>query len=151
MKDNETKQKFIELRAKGLSFDKISSEESAHYRPLNELNVSKQTLINWQSEFVEEIDNLKAMELEALYEQFYLQKRDRIERFGKLLDRLHNEIESRDLKEMDTDKLINLYLKVYSNAIAELATLEFKDEQDIKTDKRARQNSKTFAERLASF
>ena len=89
MKDNETKQKFIFLRAKGLSFDKIS----------NELNVSKQTLINWQSEFVSEIDNLKSMELEALYERFALLKQDRIERFGKLLDRLHNEIENRDLKE----------------------------------------------------
>lgn len=141
MKDNETKQKFIELRAKGLSFDKIS----------NELNVSKQTLITWQSEFVEEINNLKAMELEALYEQFYLQKQDRIERFGKLLDRLHNEIELRDLKEVDTDKLINLYLKVYSNAISELEALNFKDEQDIKTDKLARQNLKTLAERLTSF
>jgi transcriptional regulator with XRE-family HTH domain len=141
MKDNETKQKFIELRAKGLSFDKIS----------NELNVSKQTLITWQSEFVEEINNLKAMELEALYEQFYLQKQDRIERFGKLLDRLHNEIELRDLKEVDTDKLINLYLKVYSNAISELDALNFKDEQDIKTDKLARQNLKTLAERLTSF
>lgn len=139
MKDNETKQKFIELRAKGLSFDKIS----------NELNVSKQTLINWQSEFVEEIDNLKSMELEALYEQFYLQKQDRIERFGKLLDRLHNEIENRDLKEMDTYKLIDLYLKVYSNAIAELTTLNFKDEQDIEINKLARQNSKNSAERLA--
>lgn len=116
MKDNETKQKFIELRAKGLSFDKIG----------NELNVSKQTLINWQSEFVEEIDNLKSMELEALYEQFYLQKRQRIERFGKLLDRLQNEIESRDLQELETGKLIDLYLKVYSDTIAELTTLNFK-------------------------
>lgn len=141
MKDNETKQQFIELRAKGLSFDKIS----------NELNVSKQTLINWQSEFVEEIDNLKSMELEALYEQFYLQKRQRIERFGKLLDRLQNEIESRDLQELETGKLIDLYLKVYSDTIAELTTLNFKDEQDIKTNKLARQNSKNSAERLAKF
>ncbi|HID42957.1 MAG TPA: hypothetical protein EYP30_04135 [Archaeoglobaceae archaeon] len=133
MKDNETKQKFIELRAKGLSFDKIS----------NELNVSKQTLINWQSEFLEEIANLKAVELEALYEQFYLQKRDRIERFGKLLDRLHNEIEHRDLSALETGKLIDLYLKVYSNAVAELATLNFKDEQDLKTDKLTRQYLKT--------
>jgi len=37
MKDQQTKEKFIELRAKGLSFDKISRE----------LRISKQTLINW--------------------------------------------------------------------------------------------------------
>ena len=140
MKDNETKQQFIELRAKGRSFDKIS----------NELNVSKQTLINWQSEFVEEIGNLRAMELEALYEQFYLQKRDRIERLGKLLDRLHNEIENRDLKEMETDKLIDLYLKVYSNAVAELATLKlkFKDDDEVRINKVARQNIKNSDQRM---
>lgn len=37
MKDQETKERFIELRAKGLSFDKISKE----------LKVSKQILIDW--------------------------------------------------------------------------------------------------------
>lgn len=51
MKDTDTKQRFIELRAKGLSFDKISDK----------LNTSKQTLINWQSEFNAEIANLKAV------------------------------------------------------------------------------------------
>ena len=36
MKDQETKEKFVELRAKGLSFDRIAQE----------LHVSKQSLIN---------------------------------------------------------------------------------------------------------
>jgi len=43
MKENkhELKQRFIEMRAKDISYDKISKE----------LGVSKQTLINWSKEF----------------------------------------------------------------------------------------------------
>ena len=48
----ETKEKFIELRAKGWSFDKIAKE----------LGKAKQTLINWSKELEDEIDNLKALE-----------------------------------------------------------------------------------------
>lgn len=123
LKDNETKQRFIELRAQGLSFDKIS----------NELQVSKQTLINWQSEFNYEIANLKACELESLYEQYYLLKKDRIERFGKLLDKIHTEIEKRDLSQLEVDKLINIYLKIHDKVESEMITLRFKDDIEILT------------------
>ena len=61
MKDQETKEGFVELRAKGWSFDRIAQE----------LRVSKQTLINWRREFALQISNLKAIELEALREKFF--------------------------------------------------------------------------------
>ena len=54
----ETKERFIELRAKGWSFDKIAKE----------LGKAKQTLIDWSKELQDEIANRKALELEALYE-----------------------------------------------------------------------------------
>ena len=47
MKDLQTKEKFIELRARGLSFNKIAEE----------IEVSKPTLLKWSSEFSEEIAN----------------------------------------------------------------------------------------------
>ena len=59
MKDNETKDRFIELRSQGLPFAKIAAE----------LNVSKTALINWERDFKEEIDNLRAIELEAMYDK----------------------------------------------------------------------------------
>lgn len=51
MKDQETKERFVELRAKGWSFDRIARE----------LKVSKQTLINWSRELALQIGNLKAI------------------------------------------------------------------------------------------
>ena len=72
MTTNDVKMKFVELRAKGNSFDKIA----------NMLKKSKQTLINWESEFKEEISNLKSIELDTLYEQFYVTKEARIKKLG---------------------------------------------------------------------
>jgi IS30 family transposase len=69
------KQRFIELRAKGWSFDKIAKD----------LGKAKQTLIDWSKELQDEIANRKALELEALYETYYLQRENRLQTFGAML------------------------------------------------------------------
>jgi hypothetical protein len=102
------KERFIELRAKGWSFDKIAKETGK----------AKQTLIDWSKELQDEIANLKALELEALYEKHYLLKENRIETFGVLLIKLKDEVMSRDLSDVPTDKLLDLFLK-YNNQIKE--------------------------------
>ena len=57
MKNKETKVRFIERRAQGLPLAKIAAKS----------NVSKTTLVNWNQEVKEEIHNLRAIELEAMY------------------------------------------------------------------------------------
>ena len=106
----EDKERFIELRAKGLSFEKISQE----------LNVGKTCLVNWSKEFVVEVSNFREMELEALREQYFLSKQARIEAFGRLLQRVREEIEKRDLESVETSKLVDLFLKVHNAVGAEL-------------------------------
>ena len=56
MKDQETQQRFIHLRSQGRSFAGIAQE----------LNVARGTLFNWSRKFRFEIQNIRAMELEAL-------------------------------------------------------------------------------------
>lgn len=104
----DTKQRFIELRAKGWSFDKIAKE----------LGKAKQTLIDWSKDFQDEVANLKAMELEAIYESYYLLKENRLETFGGLLNKIKDEVLSRDLTDVPTDKLLDLFLK-YNTQIKE--------------------------------
>jgi hypothetical protein len=104
----EIKEKFIELRAKSWSFDKIAKE----------LGKAKQTLIDWSKELQDEIANRKALELEALYETYYLQRENRIQNFGAMLSKIKKEVESRDLSDIPTDKLLDLFLK-YSNQVKE--------------------------------
>ena len=120
----ETKEKFIKLRAKGWSFDKIAKE----------LGKAKQTLINWSKELEDEIANLKALELEALYEKHYLLKENRIETFGVLLRKLKDEVMSRDLSDVPTDKLLDLLLKYENQLKDEIITPIYKTSEEIKED-----------------
>ncbi len=102
----ELKLDFVELRAKGWSYRRIA----------NRLKVSKSTLVTWSQELEAEITSLKAMELEALYETYYLLKEGRIRLLGAILRKLKREISSRDFSEVATDKLLELLLK-YQEAL----------------------------------
>jgi hypothetical protein len=121
----ETKERFIELRAKGWSFDKIAKE----------LGKAKQTLIDWSKELQDEIANRKALELEALYETYYLLKENRLQTFGAMLTKIKTEVESRDLSDVPTDKLLDLFLKYNSQVKEEIIEPVFKSSQEIKEER----------------
>lgn len=99
----ELKSQFVELRAKGWSYLRIARK----------LKVSKATLSNWRAELEGEIASLKAMELEALYERYFLAKEGRIKLLGEQLKAIQEELKTRKLDEVSTDKLLELLLKVY--------------------------------------
>jgi predicted transcriptional regulator len=124
----EVKEKFIELRAVGYSYDKISKE----------LGVSKQALIDWARDLQDEIINRKSLELEALYDKFYLLKEHRIKTFGELLSKIKDEIHKRDFSEIPTDKLMDLLLKYDIQVKEELTEPIFKTTDEIKQDKEDR-------------
>ena len=115
------KERFIELRAKGWSYDKIGKE----------LGKAKQTLIDWSKELQDEIANLKALELEALYEKYYLLKETRLQTFGEMLTKIKTEVESRDLSDVPTDKLLELLLKYNSQVKEEIVEPTFKSSGEI--------------------
>ena len=120
-----TKEEFIEMRAKGYSFDKIAKK----------LGRAKNTLIVWSKELQGEIANCKAIELEALYEKYYLHKEARLSLFRPLLTYLIEELERRDFLDIPTEKLLDLFLK-YDNQIKdELTTPIYKSLQEIKEEK----------------
>lgn len=125
----QTKERFIELRAKGWSFDKIAKE----------LGKAKQTLIDWSKELQDEIANRKALELEALYETYYLQRENRLQGFGAMLSKIKEEVERRDLSDVPTDKLLDLFLK-YNNQVKEdLIEPAYKSSQEIKEERQDRE------------
>lgn len=67
MKSSETKQQFVELRASGITYQKIAEE----------LQVSKQTLINWSRELNDDLENYMAIERDHVLRQFLLVKDSR--------------------------------------------------------------------------
>ena len=125
----QTKERFIELRAKGWSFDKIAKETGK----------AKQTLIDWSKDLQDEIANRKALELEALYESYYLLKENRLQSFGAMLNKIKKEVESRDLSDVPTDKLLDLFLKYNSQIKEEIVEPIYKSSQELIDDREDRE------------
>jgi transposase len=100
----ELKLEFVALRAKGWSYARIAKK----------LRVAKGTLANWNQELEEEIASLKAMELEALQETYFLAKEARIRLLGEQVKAIQKEIKSRDLTTVPTEKLLELQLRYYA-------------------------------------
>ena len=119
------KERFIELRAQGWSFDKIAKE----------LGKAKQTLIDWSRELQDEIANRKALELDTLYEKYYLSKENRLQTFGELLQRIKKEIAGRTLTDVPTEKLLELYIKYTDKVKEEVVEPRFKTAQEISEER----------------
>ena len=102
MKTIEEKQRFVELRGRGLSFEKIAEE----------LSVSKPTLIKWNEELFHEVQEAQFYELENLLENYKLMRKQRFEFYCKLLSSSLAELESRaaagKLQEVPTEKLLSM-------------------------------------------
>ena len=98
----EQQARFIELRGKGMSFQKIAEE----------IGVSKPTLIKWNGELLEQVKEAQYMELENLVEQYGLFRKKRFEVYCKALNSALKEFQERaetgELKNVPTDKLLNL-------------------------------------------
>jgi transposase len=121
VKDTETKQKFLERRAQGKSLRTIADE----------LGVGRQTLVNWARECKEEIENLKAIELDALHEQYRLTTHAKVERYGAELKRVTEELEKRDLSNVPTPKLYDIMIKLHARIEETCPVLVLRDENEL--------------------
>jgi hypothetical protein len=119
MKDDDVKNRFVELRAKNWSYKRIADE----------LRVSKQTLINWSRELSHVISNLRVIELEELQDKHYVLREKRIELFGELLKSIKAELDKRDLKDLTTEKLFLLLLRYAEALKAESLVTSFSVEE----------------------
>lgn len=111
------KQRFVEMRSRGVSFDQCSKE----------LKTAKTTLIAWSKELKTEIDQSRQLELETLQEMNSVSKRKRIEALGKELDRINKELDKRSLEDTSTDKLIQLKIKLLENLKEDETPVKFQE------------------------
>lgn len=137
METLETKKRFIELRAQGYSFDKIAKK----------LGKAKQTLLDWSKELDQEIAQAKGLELDSLYESYGLYKEARLKTLAEILAKLKKEVDQRDLTDLPTDKLLDLFLK-YEGVVKEsLVEPVFRTSREIEEEKEDR----LLLEELTSF
>lgn len=115
MKDQQVQSQFIQLRALGRSFASIARE----------LNVSKPTLIAWSRKFRFEIQNLRAIEAEALLEQVCATRDARIQALAGQLKTIEAELAGRDFASVSTPRLFGLAESLRRQLRVELGPAEF--------------------------
>jgi len=98
MHPTDTKNRFIELRAKGWSLARIA----AH------LDVAKRTLVDWNQHSQTEIRTLKAVELEALQEKLLASHEAELTQLNDHLQRIETELVKRSLVVVSTENLYRL-------------------------------------------
>jgi len=103
MKDNETKLRFVELRAQGKSYQTIADE----------IGVSKQTLINWSKdiEMKAQIAALAALEFDCLRETYRLMKNSRVEFLAKYIREAIDELERRSFQSVSTIHMLQILFR----------------------------------------
>jgi orotate phosphoribosyltransferase-like protein len=95
MKDQDTVQKFIELRSKGMSFARLAEE----------LGVAKSTLILWSQKYQHLIHNLRTIEWEEFVDRTVASKQERLQSLTEQLRRIETELAQRDLTSVSTQAL----------------------------------------------
>ena len=98
MKDQETQQKFIELRTQGRTFARIAEE----------LKVSPRTLIDWSRKFQFEIQNQRAIAAEALRERYLASREEEARQLGERLREVEAELATRKVADLSTPRLFTL-------------------------------------------
>ena len=116
MKDQETKEKFIQLRAEGRSFDSIAKE----------LNTSKPTLIKWSRELEREINNAKYFVAQNIMQQFKITKQEHLKYLTKELEKIYEALGQKDYKELPVKDLILLKEKFEEDLKKELSGVEYR-------------------------
>jgi len=95
---------FVMQRAQGKSFDKIADD----------LGITKQTLIKWQGELFAQIREQEFYEIQLITEAYAVTRRQRFDAtaktLGAVLAELARRVDTDQLADMATDKLVNLAL-----------------------------------------
>ena len=115
MIDAEKQQRFIELRAKGWSFARIAKE----------LDTCKGTLITLSRKLQFDIQNQRAVELEAIQEQLVATREARARALAEHLQRVEQELQKRDLSQVSTGRLFSLAESLRRQILRETGQVKF--------------------------
>ncbi len=130
MHDEKTVQRFIELRSQGWTYARL----------MTELNSSKPTLIAWSRKYQFQIQNFKAIELEALADKWLDSVSARVGALGEQLRKVEAELAGREVKDLSTAQLYSLARNLrrqiekatgsvrFTNPVAEIPGDEFHDQ-----------------------
>ncbi|MDD3710629.1 MAG: helix-turn-helix domain-containing protein [Methanothrix sp.] len=120
-KDVETRDRFVELRAEGHTLTKI----------VEELDISYNTACTWNRDYTERIKAARAIKLEELLDRYLMAKEQKIELFGERLLAVKEELARRDLSDVPTPKLFDMFFKCQTALEKEAVKPVFWTDEDI--------------------
>lgn len=100
-------QKFVELRAKNITLEKIASE----------LNVSARTLINWNKKYFKDILFRKQMEIDLLKEKFNISDSQNLEFYAQVIDKCKQAFLTDNYKSMLRIDLVRIFKMAMNKVI----------------------------------
>ena len=115
MENTEAQQRFIILRSQGTTYARIAEE----------LGVCKRTLINWSRKFQFEINNQRAIELEALQENLLATREARARALAQQLAAVEEELKKRDLSQVPTSRLYSMAELLRRQIVRETGPVRF--------------------------
>lgn len=133
--NQQKKMRFIELRANGYSLRRCAKE----------LGVGKGTACNWAHELAREIGRARAVEWEALMEQYGMLKEARIEFLATQLDTIRKELDERGLSDVPTAKILEAQLTYFKELMAEAVEIELPREVEDGTETSTKLDASTIA------
>lgn len=114
------KQKFISLRAEGISFDEIAKR----------INISKPTLIKWSKEFEDEIRQIRKSVDDMFIFEEKIKRKNRAKRLRNELEKAYKALEKTNYDKLSKKEIIQIVDKLESK-FAELSKIdELRDEDD---------------------
>lgn len=124
MKDSQSKQRFIQLRAEGRSYESIAQE----------LKVCKNTALKWGHELADDINNLKFTICDNIIEQYKISIHEKLVKLFEEIKKVDAAIQQKNYNELSTKDLILLREKLENKMRKEFETITYSIEKDIEVD-----------------
>jgi len=103
--DLRKRERFIELRAQGWSYNRIAKS----------ISVSKPTLLKWNVELRGQIAEMRSIRLDELRDKFQLLADSRLENYGREIQKIHRELKRRNYADVPTERLPDILIKLYTS------------------------------------
>ncbi len=111
-------ERFLELRGKGVSYSRIAKE----------IPVSVTTLKKWGQDWLDKIQEIGRVRIATFVQEELITLEKRLELRAEQIQRMRDELATRDLSQLDDATLLRIYLRYLDAVGKEVAPLKLKVE-----------------------
>ena len=115
MHTRQKRKRFIQLRARGLSYRKIAEK----------INVSTATLVHWSRILAAQINNLQMIEFDNLREEYLVTRQHRVKVLATQLNNVTKQLIECDLSKIPPHRLLEMQTQLSKELQSQCPKMEF--------------------------